>query len=74
MAQELMRHSDPHLTAQIYTDVSQLPTFDTVSALPWQSEKAPQNPQIDPQNLDKSGHGQSYAVANLSAIEVTQTP
>lgn len=35
MAQELMRHSDPHLTAQIYTDVSQLPTFNAVSNLPW---------------------------------------
>lgn len=35
MAQELMRHSDPHLTAQIYTDVTLLPTFNTVSALPW---------------------------------------
>lgn len=35
MAQELMRHSDPHLTAQIYTDVSQLPTFNAVSSLPW---------------------------------------
>lgn len=38
MAQELMRHSDPHLTAQIYTDVSQLPTFNAVSDLPWYNE------------------------------------
>ena len=55
MAQELMRHSDPHLTAQIYTDVTQLPTFDAVSALPWQSENSPQAPQIDPQKSDFSG-------------------
>ncbi len=34
-AQELMRHSDPKLTAQIYTDASQLPTFDAVKSLSW---------------------------------------
>ncbi|WP_309385617.1 tyrosine-type recombinase/integrase [Cerasicoccus frondis] len=34
-AQELMRHSDPKLTAQIYTDASQLPTFDAVQTLSW---------------------------------------
>lgn len=33
--QELMRHSDPKLTALIYTDASQLPTFDAVQALSW---------------------------------------
>jgi len=35
MAQELLRHSDPRLTANIYTDVTCLPTFDTVAAMPW---------------------------------------
>jgi len=35
MAQELMRHSDPRLTANIYTDVTMLPTFNAVHALPW---------------------------------------
>lgn len=48
MAQELMRHSDPHLTAQIYTDVSQLPTFDAVSALPWQQSS---DTHIDTQKM-----------------------
>ena len=35
LAQELMRHSDPRLTANIYTDTTHLPTFDAVNNLPW---------------------------------------
>ena len=41
LAQELMRHSDPRLTANLYTDVTQLPTFDAVESLPWHSEGCP---------------------------------
>ena len=51
-----MRHSDPKLTAQIYTDASLLPTFDAVQALPWIQEGAgskKQNPPlIAPLKLD----------------------
>jgi len=35
LTQELMRHSDPRLTANLYTDVSQLPTFEAVQELDW---------------------------------------
>ena len=35
LAQELMRHSDPRLTANLYTDVAHLPTFDAVQQLDW---------------------------------------
>jgi len=38
LAQELMRHSDPRLTANIYTDVTQLPTSAAVNGLPWQGK------------------------------------
>ena len=38
LTQELMRHSDPKLTANIYTDVSQLPTFDAVTSLEWKGD------------------------------------
>jgi hypothetical protein len=31
---ELMRHSDPRLTAQFYTDAGMLPIWDPVGALP----------------------------------------
>ncbi len=36
LAQELMRHSDPKLTAQVYTDASQLPIQAAIQQLPWQ--------------------------------------
>ena len=35
LAQELMRHSDPRLTANLYTDVSHLPTFEAIQKLDW---------------------------------------
>ena len=73
IAQELMRHSDPHLTAQIYTDVTQLPTFDAVSDLPWQSENNPQAPQIDPQKLDFPGQILSSPDTKMSNSEKMQT-
>ncbi len=41
LAQELMRHSDPKLTAMIYTDVSQLPTFDAIQKLDWIEQVKP---------------------------------
>ena len=44
LAQELMRHSDPRLTANIYTDVTMLPTFDAVQALPWLNQKDQKSP------------------------------
>ncbi|WP_425503939.1 tyrosine-type recombinase/integrase [Cerasicoccus frondis] len=59
LAQELMRHSDPQLTAKIYTDASQLPTYEAVTTLPWsENETSPlaaANPQIDPQKPDSEG-------------------
>jgi len=38
LTQELMRHSDPRLTANLYTDVNQLPTFEAVKGLGWTPE------------------------------------
>ncbi len=32
---------DPRLTANLYTDMTQLPTFDAVESLPWHSEGCP---------------------------------
>ena len=42
LTQELMRHSDPRLTANLYTDVSHLPTFEAVQNLEWLEEDLPQ--------------------------------
>jgi len=62
-AQELMRHSDPKLTAMIYTDPTQLPTFDCVEKLPWPEIKAVPNgetmPQIAAQLSDTASRRQS---------------
>ena len=54
VTQELMRHSDPSLTANVYTDARQLPTFDAVASLTWQSDRL-SDTQIDPQKPDASG-------------------
>jgi len=56
LAQELMRHGDPRLTSQLYTDASQLPTFDAVEGLQWnegaKTEPQELHPQIAPQKTD----------------------
>ncbi|PTX92748.1 hypothetical protein DB354_13410 [Opitutus sp. ER46] len=67
LAQELLRHSDPRLTANIYTDATQLPTFAAVNALAWQSQDSKDTPshkpapepdtQIDSQSADMSCRG-----------------
>jgi len=67
LAQELMRHSDPRLTANIYTDTTHLPTFDAVKNLPWHNENAPLGngspPQIAPQKPVQSGLLETRPVA-----------
>ena len=64
LAQELMRHSDPRLTANLYTDVKRLPTFDAVYGLAWHADETsrpnpglppPQPPQLHPQELGARG-------------------
>ncbi|GHC13906.1 hypothetical protein GCM10007047_34010 [Cerasicoccus arenae] len=67
--QELMRHSDPKMTAQIYTDASQLPTFDAVNSLSWADKKRECedsdppliSPLISPLPADVSGPLLSFA-------------
>lgn len=66
LAQELLLHSDPRLTANIYTDATLLPTFEAVTALGWQTQtvNSPQvaetagavaASQIAPQKADADG-------------------
>jgi len=40
IAQHHLRHTDPRLTSNVYTDESLLPTSATISALPWVGTKA----------------------------------
>lgn len=83
-AQELLRHSDPRLTANIYTDPTQLPTFDAVASLPWQaSPKLSARPEsevrngfnhtaIDTQILDKHVENSSAIVPVEHAHEISE--
>ncbi|WP_425607035.1 tyrosine-type recombinase/integrase [Rubellicoccus peritrichatus] len=62
LAQELMRHSDLNLTARIYTDASQLPTFSTIESLPFENQSTGTWTQIGTQKPDFSGLSQSQTV------------
>jgi integrase len=59
LTQELMRHSDPKLTANIYTDVAQLPTVAAVQSLPWIEEGAAPMAESAPQAHNSEGEGNS---------------
>jgi len=74
--QELMRHSDPKLTAKVYTDPKHLPTFSAVESLPWltvtNDSEDGTHPQIAPQKSDAEGLFLSHTVttaANDNASE-----
>jgi len=54
LTQELMRHSDPRLTANIYTDVTQLPTFEAVSGLSWVEDAVGKNAPAENPSLENS--------------------
>lgn len=74
LAQELLRHSDPRLTANIYTDASQLPAFSAVTNLSWSSrprgsgeasapkEDTQEYTQGAPQGIDADGHNRASSV------------
>lgn len=71
VAQELMRHSDPMLTAKIYTDASQLPIADAVNRLPWVEDG--ERAQIDSQKSDFDGHSGSQSDTVEVDCEVVQS-
>ena len=79
LAQELMRHSDPRLTANIYTDVSKLPTFEAMRTLAWLSTekdtagKSNLPPQLAPQKPDFRGQNEAQAVSNAKNSITPQT-
>ena len=85
LTQELMRHSDPRLTANIYTDVTCLPTFEAVHELPWLGEESDEGEgepnlaiegklgtQIRTQKGVLSDHFESEPVARASRIPSEQ--
>lgn len=68
--QELMRHSDPKLTAKVYTDPKHLPTFSAVKSLPWLSAtndgENGTHPQIAPQKSGTERLFLSHAVTTTT--------
>jgi hypothetical protein len=77
LTQELMRHSDPSLTANIYTDVSQLPTFDAVASLEWEGQspvrdtKSPSH--LASQSLGFQGHEVAQSDTDIEADKTAKT-
>ncbi len=76
-----MRHSDPRLTANLYTDVSHLPTFEAVQNLEWIDESSSSSesnrkscPHIGPQTLGSEGHFLSQTDISNESLESSANP
>jgi integrase len=66
-AQEIMRHSDPRLTAKVYTDTSKLHTWSAIDKLPsLLGNEAEALPQILPQKLCVGGIWRQNVAQRLS--------
>jgi len=82
LAQELLRHSDPRLTANIYTDVTQLPTFEAVTSLPRFSraegksdgQRVQKYTQLDSQSTDAPRHNEARSGTIADRAEVSKVP
>ena len=74
LTQELMRHSDPRLTANIYTDVTRLPTFDAVRDLAWHAEKLATLSPGFPPATDTQLHPQNLGAARQNVTQPDVTP
>ena len=61
IAQEVMRHSDPRLTTQVYTDTKQFNLRNAIESLPGILD-AKKCPPICPPNLVKTGQNLSFSV------------
>jgi hypothetical protein len=68
IAMEVMRHSDPKLTAKIYTDAGMLPTWDAVGCLPMFNDT-----EIDTEELVESGQYPSASVIRSKEIAKSLT-
>ena len=70
-AQELMRHSDANLTAGIYTDASQLPTFEAVASLDWEGSVS--YTHLDTHRTGLAGHAKAKADSREPMPKVDKT-
>ncbi len=70
-AMNLMRHSDPRLTAQTYNDASLLPLVGAVNSLPWYGAKGTEKGTV---SLVKTGLEVSACVHTPLAVDFAKTP
>lgn len=71
IASILMRHSDPRLTRQVYTDEKQLPIYESIKDLPSLSETKKYT-HIYAQISGERGQNQSETVAKMIEKSVSQ--
>jgi site-specific recombinase XerC len=72
LAQELMRHQDPKLTALNYTDETLLPTFASVASLDWEGEAPAPAAHTDNQHgalfADMALEDPSHVIQSIRAL------
>ncbi len=71
-AMNLMRHSDPRLTAQTYTDASHLPQAEAINALPWYGQE--KRTEKGTNLLVKTGSEGSSTVHNSESQDTHEDP
>ena len=69
-AMNLMRHSDPRLTAKTYTDSTLLPMAEAIRRLPWCGEKGTEKGTV---SLVKSGSDESACVHAPAALVIAES-
>jgi hypothetical protein len=70
LAMNLMRHSDIKLTSKVYTDESQLPTYEAIKDLP----RLLDHTQIRAQILGAAGQNVAQPVAASEGKKAAETP
>ena len=74
-AMNLMRHSDPRLTAKTYTDTALLPQAEAVNGLPWYGPKASEKgTEKGTVSIVKTGLEGSASVHSVVAVNFAKTP
>lgn len=71
MVQAIARHSDPKLTANIYTDVSQLDEFNAIRSLPPLYAEGEWTPQLTPETQNNHSKQSQYGIVAY-AKEIAQ--
>jgi integrase len=71
-AQAILGHSDPSMTANVYTDVPALNLHSEIAKFPWISGAEGSGTQICTQTADADGHSLSFPVILAQLIEAVK--